>query len=147
MPLCGCQTRGRGERGGHRSDTHQLVHGRRAGTTLPDAALQRLPFGLPSFLHTRPYWKAEAQQQGCFLQPCAVDKGSNSPVVRISQPCSPVKPSLITSALPFLPAPVSQIVPSWPFPACAWCHQLVSAQPGGKASSKHLAGEQRQPLP
>lgn len=138
--------KGRGRRAQIRY-THQLVQGTRVGTTLLNTVLRQLPFGPPSFLHAWPYWKAAAQQQGCFLQSCTVDKGSNSPVVRISQPCSPVKPSLITSALPFLPAPVSQIVPARLFPGCAPCCQLVSAQPGGEASRKCLASEQRQPLP
>lgn len=67
-------------------------------------------------------------------------QGKKSPVVKISQPCFPVKLSLITTALSFLPALVSQIVPAWLFPASAQCCQLVSAQPG-KPSSNCLASK------
>lgn len=71
---------------------------------------------------------------------CAQWTREESPVVRISQPCFPVKLSLITTALFFLPVPVSQIVPAWLFPASAQCCQLVSAQPG-LSSSKHVASK------
>lgn len=45
-------------REGHRSDTRQMVHSSKVGTTLLDAALQQLPFVLPGFLRMLPFWKA-----------------------------------------------------------------------------------------
>lgn len=69
-----------------------------------------------------PFWAAQISLCTDVQESYSTEhKGSKNPV--ISQPCCLVKPSLSTS-LPFLPAPASQTVPAWLFPACAWCCQL-----------------------
>lgn len=104
---------------------------------------------------TASFWAAQSSPCMDILESCITaaglfsaalnsGQGKQQPEVRISQPCSPARLSLIISALPFVPC--SQIASARLFPAYEWCCQLVLAQPGGEASSKHLASEQRQPL-